>query len=133
MEKGRRRRSRRRSNYYLSKLMTSGDRMELRRAAKVDGLEDEIAVLRMRLKRAVVEGKENLEALSLGMERLSRAIGLQHKMSPKKSDDWIESWEATLRAFEDQMFPDGKPRPRWALPPREGEDWKYEDEVDGAG
>lgn len=126
MEKERRRRkTRRRGNYYSSKLMRSEDRAELRRAAKVEGLEDEIALLRMRLKRAAVEDEEDLEVLSLGMERLSRAIGLQHRMSPKKGEDWIEKWEEMIRGFEDQMYPDGMDRPWWCLPPREGDDWKY--------
>jgi len=52
----------------------------------LEGLADEIALLRMRLKKAMVEEGEELEVLSLAMERLSRAIGVQHKMSPKKAE-----------------------------------------------
>ena len=102
------RRTRRRpGNYYLSKLMRSEDRAELRRAAKVEGLADEIALVRMRLKKAMVEEGEDLEMLSLGLERLSRAIGMQHKMSPKRDDAWLDSLEAVLRRFEDPSLPPG--------------------------
>jgi hypothetical protein len=96
--------------------MTEEDRAELRRAAKVEGLADEIALVRMRLKKAMVEEGEDLEVLSLGLERLSRAIGIQHKVSPKKEDAWFENLEAVLRGFEDPSLPPGS---AWNAPPRE--------------
>jgi hypothetical protein len=102
-----RRRRRRRSNYYLSRLMTKDDRAELRRAAKVEGLEDEIALLRMRLKKAMVEEGEDLEVLSLGLERLSRAVGVQHKMHPKASDEFWDNFEDVLRRGNEMFFPPG--------------------------
>jgi hypothetical protein len=87
--------------------MTSEDRAELRRAAKVEGLDDEIAMIRMRLKKAMVEDGEDLELLTLGLERLSRAIGMQHKVSPKKDDDaWLDNLETVLRRFE-PLYPPG--------------------------
>jgi len=126
VEKGRRRReTRRRGNYYSSKLMTSEERAELRRADKVEGLADEISLLRMRMKRAAVEEKEDLEMLSLGLDRLSRAIAIQHKMLGKQDGTWLEKWEETLRAWEDNLYPDGMDRPWWCLPPREEDDWEY--------
>lgn len=87
----------------MSKLMTSEDRAELRRAAKVEGLADEIALLRMRLKKAMVEEEEDLEMLSLGLERLSRAIGIQHKMSPNrdKQEEWLRNLEEIISPYED--------------------------------
>jgi hypothetical protein len=118
VERRRGRRTRRRGNYYSSKLMSSEDRAELRRAAKVEGLADEIALVRMRLKKAMVEEGEDLEMLSLGLERLSRAIGIQHKMSPKRDDAWLDNLEAVLRRFEDPSLPPGSSM--WAPPlPRE--------------
>ena len=83
----------------------------VRRAAKLEGLADEIALLRMRLKKAMVEEKEDLEVLSLAMERLSRAIGVQHKMSPKPSEELWENFEAVLRETGEQLFPLGAEKP----------------------
>ena len=132
VEKGRRRKSRRRGNYYSSKLMTGDDRLELRRAAKVEGLADEIALLRMRLKKAVVEEEEDLEMLSLGMERPSRAVGMQHKMYLKKdkAEELMKSLEEILSPYDDIFHGPPREMPNRSpemLPPGEEEDWKYRD------
>ena len=55
----------------------------------------------------------------LVMERLSRAIGVQHKMSPKPSKQLWDNFEAVLRSTHEQFFPPGTERPY--LPP-EGTD-----------
>jgi hypothetical protein len=73
----------------------------------------------MRLKKAMVEEGEDLEVLSLGLERLSRAIGIEHKVSPKRGDEDHEaSWERALRDIENQLFPPGTERPSLALSER---------------
>ncbi|TMB65247.1 MAG: hypothetical protein E6J43_12270 [Chloroflexi bacterium] len=113
MEKGRRKR-RRKGNYYLSKSMASEDRAELRRADQVEGLADEIAMLRMRIKRALVDEEEDLEILSMGLDRLSRAVGMQHKMHPQASEELFDSLEAILDRFPDL----DRPPP---APPADGE------------
>jgi iron-sulfur cluster repair protein YtfE (RIC family) len=105
VEKGRRKR-RRRGNYYLTKSMSREERAELRRADEMEGLADEIAMLRMQLKKAMEE-EEDLEMLSLGLERLSRAIGIQHKMSPKKDkvEELLQNLEELMRPYDDIFRP----------------------------
>ena len=92
--------------------MTPEDRAELRRAAKVEGLGDEIAMIRVWLKKESLKEDADLELLSLGLDRLSRAIGVQHKTTPKETYmDWLEKWEASLRAVEEGIFPERKGQP----------------------
>jgi hypothetical protein len=72
-------------------------------------------MLRMRLKKGMEEG-EDLEVMSLGLERLSRAIGVKHKVSPKQlSDEYWDNFEEVLEQGYEMFFPPGTEKPH--LPP----------------
>jgi hypothetical protein len=85
--------------------MGVAERRELMRAGKVTGVSDEISFLRMRVKQAKLENAEDLEVLSLSLERLSRMVAAEERMSGRKSPDAAERLIASLQAFEDQIGP----------------------------
>jgi hypothetical protein len=85
--------------------MSAEDRRELTRAQKVSGLADEIAFLRMRLRKANLEESEDVERISLAMERLSRLVGTEDKFAGRKTPDAAARLIASLQAFEDQIGP----------------------------
>jgi hypothetical protein len=102
---------RRKRNYYGSLALSRADRLELRRAGGVEGLADEIALLRAQLKRAVeasprtVKARKDLKVVSEGVETLLRAVSSQYRLSPRASGDLADNIAAVLKGFGDQLVP----------------------------
>ena len=78
---------------------------ELKDAAKVENLGDEIAVLRVRLKTALDERPEDYALLARGVEMLTRAVATQYRLSPKARDDLADSLAAVFNSFGDHILP----------------------------
>ena len=105
---------RRRRNYYGSLALSKAERLELGRAGSVEGLADEIALLRAQLKRAVgasprtVKARKDLKVVTEGVETLLRAVSTQYRLSPRASGDLSDSFAAVLKGFGEQLMqPDG--------------------------
>src|SRR5437867_12584298 len=77
-------------NYYASLAMSKVERLELRRAGSVEGLADEIALLRRQLKRALeasprtAKARKDLKAATAGVETLLRAGSAEYRL-PRRS------------------------------------------------
>ncbi len=84
------------------------ERLDLERAQEIEGLDDEIALLRVRLKRAVQEHPEDVQLLVKGMDILVRAVGARYRLSPKSRKDLADNLAATLNSLGDQLLPPGR-------------------------
>ena len=104
-------RSRRRRNYYGSLALSEAERLELSRAGSVEGLADEIALLRAQLKRAVeasprtAKARKDLKVVTEGVETLLRAVSTQYRLSPRASGDLADNIAAVLKQLGDQIVP----------------------------
>ena len=102
---------RRKRNYYGSLALSKAERLELGRAGSVEGLADEIALLRAQLKRAVgaspraVKARKDLKVVTEGVETLLRAVSTQYRLSPRSKEDLAENLAAVLNQFGDQILP----------------------------
>jgi len=91
-------------NFYRQAL-DQADRLDLERAQEIEGLDDEIALLRVRLKRAVEEHPQDVQLLVKGLDILVRAVGARYRLSPKSRKDLAENLTATLNSLGDQLLP----------------------------
>jgi hypothetical protein len=91
-------------NFYRHAL-DEAERADLKRAEKIEGLDDEIALMRVRLKRAVEERPGDLQLLVKGLDMLARAVGTRYRLSPKSRKDLAENLAATLNSLGDQLLP----------------------------
>jgi len=104
-------RRRRSPNYYASLAMSKAERLELRRAGSVDGLADEIALLRTRLKRAMEasprtsKARRDLRAATAGVETLLRAVSAQYRLSPPVNGGLTAKMAAVLDELGDRILP----------------------------
>jgi len=102
----RRRRRRTRTNYYASTEMKRAEKAALRRASKIEGLADEIALFRLELKKAMDdEEADKLKLLADGVETLARAVAAQKKAVPEGSD-WVAKYEEALIQINEQLLPE---------------------------
>jgi hypothetical protein len=91
-------------NFYRHAL-NQAEQTELEEAQEVEGLDDEIAVMRVRLKRAVEEHPEDLPLLVKGLDMLARAVGTRYRLSPKSRRDLADNLVAVLNSVGDQLLP----------------------------
>jgi hypothetical protein len=92
------------SQFYASSL-TETERLELPHAAELEGLNEEIAVLRVRLKTALDEHPEDYALLVRGIGMLTRAVAAQYRLSPRSSKDLSENLARVLNRFGDLIVP----------------------------
>ncbi|MDO8531414.1 MAG: hypothetical protein Q7T26_04485 [Dehalococcoidia bacterium] len=78
--------------------LSEAERVRLPRARKVQGLDAEIALLRVRLERLAREHPENVEMLLKGINVLVRAVAVKYRLSPKAEKDLASSLAGALRS-----------------------------------
>ena len=82
-------------NFYEDAL-TEAERLELPVAQAVDGLDQEIAVLRVRMKAALREHPEDLPLIARGLDMLVKAVAARYRLSPKARRDLADNLSALL-------------------------------------
>ncbi len=97
--------ARARTRNFYRQVLDKAERTDLRRAEKIEGLDDEIAVMRVRLKRAVEEHPEDLPLLVKELDMLARAVGTRYRLSPKSRRDLADNLVAVLNSVGDQLLP----------------------------
>jgi len=91
-------------NFYRQ-VLDKAERLDLERAREMEGLDDEIALMRVRLKRAVEKHPQDVQLLAKGLEILTRAVGVRYRLSPKSRRDLADNLAATLNSLGDQLLP----------------------------
>jgi hypothetical protein len=86
---------RRRAPFYAGAL-DAGDRADLADAAAVRGLDQEIAVLRLRVRRMLGERPDDLALLVRSIELLVRAVGTAARLASADSSELLERITAEL-------------------------------------
>lgn len=85
--------------------LTEAERERLRAARELEGIEEEIAVLRVRLNSALEDNPEDMRLLMAGVGMLVRAVATQYRLSPKARGDLADSMAAVLNSLGDQLLP----------------------------
>ena len=89
-----------RSSFYDS-VLEAADRHDFHVAREVEGLDDEVALLRMQLRRALADrdGDVDPKVLQSGVRLLVQALLAQHRLSPKQADHLGEAVANVLEEF----------------------------------
>lgn len=74
-------------------------------ALETDGLEDEIALLRVWVQRFLQNAQTDPKLVSAGVNALVRAVAAQYKMSPKAADSLAEKLAFALQDLGDLILP----------------------------
>jgi hypothetical protein len=92
---------------FYEEALSQAERVRLSRAKQVQGLDEEIALLRVRLSRLAEEQPENLELLIKGIGMLVRAVSTKYKLSHKAEEDLYQSLLGVLRGVGSVLLPEG--------------------------
>ena len=76
---------------FYEEALTEAERLRLPRAQGVKGIDDEIALLRVRLLGYAERNPEKLDVLMQGVALLTRAVAVRYRLSPKSQQDLMEN------------------------------------------
>ena len=79
--------------------------MDLPEAQEVEGLDQEIAVLRVRLKRALQEQPEDVTLVGKGLDLLVKAVAARYRLSPKAKRELARHLEAVFERMSETFLP----------------------------
>ena len=86
------------------------DQAELTSALEIEGIDEELAILRIQLKKLLKERPEDLPLLLKGLELLARTVSARYRMSPKSTEAFAQSLSETLSYALCRSVPPGKVR-----------------------
>jgi hypothetical protein len=92
-------------NFYAQAL-SQAERVELEQAMEVEGLDEEIALLRLRLKEMVSEHPENMPLLIRGMELLVRAVATKYRLSKEDREGLSNAIKGVMTELGGAMLPE---------------------------
>ena len=72
-------------SFYASAL-GEAERADFDEARRIDGLDEEVALLRLRLREALAAQPEDFKLLQNGVRLLVQALLARHRLSPKQAD-----------------------------------------------
>jgi hypothetical protein len=92
-------------NFY-GQALTEAESQDLPSAQEMSGLDEEIAVLRLKLRSALEEQPENVKLMLKGIELLVRAVSAKYRLSAKDKEDLSESVKGVLRDIGGPVYPE---------------------------
>lgn len=96
---------------FYAQALTHAERVRLGRARQLQGLDDEIALLRVRLACLAAEHPDRTELLLKGMNTLIRAVATKYRLSPRAEEDLYQSVLGVVRGLGGVLWPEGKDGP----------------------
>jgi hypothetical protein len=87
-----------RASFYQVAL-SEAERVLLPQAKEIEGLDEEIALLRVRLRSMVAEQPENWPHFLKGMELLVKAVGAKYRLSKRAQGDLMDSVMGVLEGI----------------------------------
>lgn len=85
---------------FYRRALSQAEQVDLDEARRVEGIDDEIALLRLRLRRLMEEQPGDVDLLLKGVRVLLRAVATRYRLSPKARDDLAGSLGALLEHFK---------------------------------
>ncbi len=98
-DRARSRGSRRAAASFYAAALNAADRDALDGARGVEGLADEIALLRLRLRDALVDHADDARLIEASVRLLIQSLLAQHRVSAKQADNLSEAIAAVLEEF----------------------------------
>lgn len=94
--------SRRRPKRFYHDALNEAERRSLAEAEKVEGFEQEIAMLRLRLKTLIDERPEDVQLMLRGMEVLRRLVVSRYGLSRQDEQEMTPYIEETMRRIRER-------------------------------
>ena len=81
------------------------DEAALREALAIQGIDEEIAILRIKLREHLDDHPEDRVLLQKSVESLAKAVGVRYRIGGKRTNDLASALAATVDALTEQLAP----------------------------
>jgi len=89
---------------FYGSALDAAERIELEAASEVEGLDEEIALLRMKLREALGERPDDLPLMLRGIDLLVKAVSARYRLSPEAGENLGENMAAVVQSLSG-LFP----------------------------
>ncbi len=98
--------SRKKDTGFYVQALTEAERVRLPKAKQIEGLDEEIALLRVKLRSHLEKHPENLEVLMKGISLLLRAVVAKYKLSPQAEEDLYANVMGVVKGIGGMLLPE---------------------------
>ncbi len=91
---------------FYASVLEAAERTALEAARELDGLDEEIALLRVKLQTALAERPEDHELLMKGVNLLVRAVATRYRISGPAQEDLYQSIVGVLKGVGAALLPE---------------------------
>ena len=92
---------------FYEEALSEAERLDLPEARQMEGLDEEIAVMRVRLKRALEERPEDVQLIAKGLALLVKAVAAKYRLSAKARKDLSDSIAGVVEGIGAVLYPEG--------------------------
>src|SRR5687768_14540319 len=87
--------------------LSEAERLRLQDALDIEGLDEEVALLRLWLRKAIEEHPEDIQLMTKGAELLVKAVAARYRLSPKSKRDLAENLGRVIDEVGGLLLPEG--------------------------
>ena len=80
-----------------------------KRARQMEGLDEEVALLRVRLKETLEERPQDMQLIAKGVDLLVKAVAARYRLSRKAQRELSDSIAGVVRGIGTALYPEGFP------------------------
>jgi len=91
---------------FYGSALDAAERIELEAAEEIQGLDKEIAVLRMKLRGVLSERPDDLPLMLRGIELLVKAVSARYRLSKEAEENLSESLAGVVRGVGGLLMPE---------------------------
>jgi hypothetical protein len=98
-----------RAKRFYEKALTEAERPDFRVALEVEGVDQEIAMLRLRLRAALTEHPEDLPLMLRGVTILGQALSARHRLGKQDTAEVTDAIREVLAEHRREVAEGGEP------------------------
>ena len=91
---------------FYAQALSEAEQVLLPEAMEIEGLDEEIALLRVKLRTALEEQPEDVKLMFKGLELLVKALSARYRLSQQAEAELTERVEAVLRDLGAPLYPE---------------------------
>ena len=92
---------------FYQESLSEAERWE--RARQMEGLDEEVALLRVRLKEALEGRPQDMQLIAKGVDLLVKAVAARYRLSRKAQRELSDSIAGVVRGIGTALYPEGFP------------------------
>ena len=91
---------------FYADALSNGEKQRLPEAREMEGLDEEIALLRVKLNQLVAEHPDDMDGLVKAVRLLVQAVAIKYRLSPQAENDLLKSAAGVVNGIAGMLMPE---------------------------